>query len=613
MKRLSLMLMATMALFIGVADFVRAQMDCPVIVTQALNAIGENCREMARNTACYGYTLVDGTFFEEVPDDYFSSPADRADLLTLVALRTSGLDESRQQWGIALMHVQADVPNLTPGQAVTFIIMGDAQVENRVTPDEAVLPGQPITVSVMRRLQVYEAPSVTSAPVSVIDAGGALPADAIDATGSWVRVLIFDEDGENGIGWIERAAVDSPGLNTLPIVGTGRYTPMQAFYFSTGVGVPRCQQAPDTVTIRSPRDRITTLNVNGADVRIGSTITFRTGANDTAVITVQEGTLELPDGSILEEGETVVAGLDEDETITEFIEIRPATDDELNAGDIAEDALAVYDGELITRVPEENAPTGEVIHIVQAGDTLYSIALQYQASMPAILQRNDLDNPSRIFVGSRLVIPNPGSGYVGLPRTDPPPPRPTTEGEVVVQPPPAGGECGPFVPTSPLSVVSAVSGAFYWDPIAVDVYRLTLVNNETGFRQSHTVNAPQTTITLRTDAQEIGAGQQFSWFVEGLRGGQVVCTTRTVNLTRELPSLQASRACTGYFQANVTWSGAGPNGVLIEVYDDYGLTTTYNFGGASGTQSVMSQYYSTIEQIKVSDGANIVILGECVG
>jgi LysM repeat protein len=605
MRRLGLVLMAVVALFGGVVDFVRAQLDCPVIVTQALSAIGDNCREMGRNTACYGYTLVDGTFVDEVPETYFSAPADRAELTSLMALRTSGMDESLQHWGIALMHVQADVPNLTPGQAVTFILMGDAEVENRVTPDEAIVSGQPITVSANRRLQVYESPSVTSLPVSVIEAGGALPADAIDATQTWVRVLIVDDEGENSIGWIERAAVESAGLDALPIIGTGRYTPMQAFYFSTGVGVPRCQQAPDAVTIRSPRDRIVTLNVNGADVRIGSTITFKTGANNTALITVQEGTLELPDGQIVPEGQTIVVELDDEETIIAVIEIRPATDEELGIGAVAEDAFAVYDGEAVV-ILEETTASDEVIHIVVSGDTLFSIALQYEASMPAIMERNNLDNPSRIFVGSSLVIPNVGSGYVGLPRTN----RPVvTANPNDTNPPPNElGDCAGFVPTSPLDAISSASSTFYWDPIDVEAYRLTVINNETQQVQTHHVSAPLTTITIGTSPNDIGLGTQFSWYVEGTRGNDVVCTTRTVNVVR-VSSLQASRECSGSSVAIVSWSGAD-DGVTID-YDTGGGTFSNFHTGSTGFATIIVTATPVITAIRVIDGPNIVALSGC--
>jgi LysM repeat protein len=57
------------------------------------------------------------------------------------------------------------------------------------------------------------------------------------------------------------------------------------------------------------------------------------------------------------------------------------------------------------------------VHIVQPGDTLYSISLRYGVSASAIAQANGLVNPNYIYVGQRLVIP--GSYHPGVPGTPP--------------------------------------------------------------------------------------------------------------------------------------------------------------------------------------------------
>jgi LysM repeat protein len=48
---------------------------------------------------------------------------------------------------------------------------------------------------------------------------------------------------------------------------------------------------------------------------------------------------------------------------------------------------------------------GRPIHVVQAGETLYSIASRYGVTVEAIMAANDLANPNYIYVGQRLVIP----------------------------------------------------------------------------------------------------------------------------------------------------------------------------------------------------------------
>lgn len=44
-------------------------------------------------------------------------------------------------------------------------------------------------------------------------------------------------------------------------------------------------------------------------------------------------------------------------------------------------------------------------HIVQSGETLWSIASRYGVSPQAIMRANGITNPNAIFVGQRLFIP----------------------------------------------------------------------------------------------------------------------------------------------------------------------------------------------------------------
>ncbi len=46
-------------------------------------------------------------------------------------------------------------------------------------------------------------------------------------------------------------------------------------------------------------------------------------------------------------------------------------------------------------------------HVVQADETLHRIALQYGATLQAVLRANDLSSPTLIFPGQRLLIPGP--------------------------------------------------------------------------------------------------------------------------------------------------------------------------------------------------------------
>ncbi|MGI6207847.1 MAG: LysM peptidoglycan-binding domain-containing protein [Anaerolineae bacterium] len=57
-----------------------------------------------------------------------------------------------------------------------------------------------------------------------------------------------------------------------------------------------------------------------------------------------------------------------------------------------------------TPEPEPTAPAR--VHVVQAGETLSGIAERYGVSLQALIEANDIANPSLVVVGQELVIPS---------------------------------------------------------------------------------------------------------------------------------------------------------------------------------------------------------------
>lgn len=68
--------------------------------------------------------------------------------------------------------------------------------------------------------------------------------------------------------------------------------PMQAFYLQTGVGESRCQEAPQNGMLVQTPDGVDEVlfNINGTDVRIGSTVLFQAVAGEEMRLTTVEGT-----------------------------------------------------------------------------------------------------------------------------------------------------------------------------------------------------------------------------------------------------------------------------------------------------------------------------------
>lgn len=252
---------------------------CTPLVAEALRAVDTNCAELGRNSVCYGFNRVDASFFTQAEEGFFSEPADRASLTELASIQTAPLNVEAEQWGVAMMNVQANVPNTLPGQAVTFVLLGDARVENAVPQENAFVAGEPVRVVINTgaRVNVRSGPGTTFNVVANADPGQLFDVDARSAAGDWFRI-----SGPTPYQWISRSLVTvqtggAAQLDDLPVAPDEPLSPMQAFYFRTGIGAPQCIEAPDMLVVQGPKEVRVTLNVNGAEVAIGSTVAFKSG------------------------------------------------------------------------------------------------------------------------------------------------------------------------------------------------------------------------------------------------------------------------------------------------------------------------------------------------
>jgi len=390
--RLSIISIVSLLLIIAVV--VQAQANCPALVQQAIAAMGENCGGLDRNMACYGFNLVDASFTEAIAEDFFTSPSDETELASLQTIQTAPYNLDLSQWGIAAMSVQANVPGTLPGQSVTFILVGDAQVENQVASEDVTAQVTPITVTANTYANVRSGPGTNYNVIGAVENGTTLQADALSEDGQWARVAF-----ENRPAWVAFLVIDSPErLTDLPSALEPVLSPMQSFYFSGGIGQPVCNEAPDMLTIRSPESITINLTVNGANIVVGSQVTLQQISETEFSITTDEGhvyaidpnsgaTLEdirefmlLLDAGILPEingdeftalggkirgfvvpgGKNIVGLTDEDNTIFEWEQPEDTTDEEKSLGDLSTDLLNTLEGKDEEEVVEVPVPTEEV-------------------------------------------------------------------------------------------------------------------------------------------------------------------------------------------------------------------------------------------------------------
>ncbi len=405
MRRLPLIISVFIAVFLLTMTLQRGltqdgSNSCLTLVKQALEAVGNNCGGLGRNSACYGFNRVNATFSGYVTEDFFSSPSDQTSLKLLESIDTAALNETINEWGVAVMSVQANIPNSLPGQAISFILLGDVTVDNAVPAEAAVeAASTPIDVTTINESNIRTLPTTKSNIIGSVGGSTALSADAINPTKDWVRVVFKDSTP----GWISRALVKTDGdLDSLPVFANDSQTPMQAFYFRTGIGSPTCTKAPDVLVVQGPEKVAVDITANGANINIGSTIGLRSlDGNQMQVFTISgEATIN---GVKVPAGFTTTVQLSDDgkSVIGEPSEPRPLTQEELD---------------------ELNWLEGIPVDI-----------LNYPINIP--------DHPFKPSV--TIFVPSNGSSGQGVP--------------------PRAVDCRGFKLTSPLDGLNYGMNSFYWD------------------------------------------------------------------------------------------------------------------------------------------------------
>lgn len=122
--------------------------------------------------------------------------------------------------------------------------------------------------------------------------------------------------------------------------------PMQAFNLRVGVGQPQCQGLPpSSITINGPQRASLDLTVNGASMRLGSSVTIRETPDQRLRFLVTAGHLQIENGPVVPVGfaTTVSLGEDGEILIDSWDEVEPMTAEELEElaplEDLPEDVL----------------------------------------------------------------------------------------------------------------------------------------------------------------------------------------------------------------------------------------------------------------------------------
>jgi hypothetical protein len=491
LKKRSIIIFTTISIFVFTMLILapktsEAQTDnlsvCSELAQEALNQSAQNCGDLGVNAACYGYNRVSVLFNSDLSEDLFSEPADRADVAQLQTIETSAYNLNSEFWGVAVMKLQANIPNTLPGQSVTFILMGETEVVDAAPDDSLVLPST-VTVAVqpLNRSNIRSRPTTRANVVAIVESGQALEADAVNETGSWVRVTA------NGIpGWISSLAVGDPDVSTLPVITGESFAPMQAFYLKTKFGKPECDEAPSTLLVQGPKNIAIDLRVNGADITISSTVLFRT---------TDENTLEL---TVLE-GKAVVSNLTIPAGFRSFVPL--TTNGETPEATVEPLAVASGDWQGCQPLTDEERASLQTFTNIPASLLSYAITVPDQASGNCPRQGQITTNP---------------------------------QGQNNTQQTNRNVDCSNFRPTSPLGGASFGLNTFYWDPApGATSYRVKLYNINGAYAGAAETSGSGTSLNL--DTSIASGGYSFTWEVEALVNGQVACTSSSVTMSLGAP------------------------------------------------------------------------------
>lgn len=260
-----------------------AQDTCTTQVADALALVDQSCEDMGRNELCYGNTSVSVTGLDE--GAAFSQPGDVVSILDIASVRTGPYAEP-DEWGIAVMQVQANLPDTLPGANVTFLLFGEGEVRNAGSPVVS------LSASTAGGLNVRGGPSTNFAVVGGVQANETVDLIGRNVAGDWVYFVTGEQSG-----WLFASLLQIEGdvmtLDEVPndFEGGSPYAPMQAVYFSSGIAESTCRELPhDGILIQTPDyPQPIELIVNDVEIRLSSTAYLQAEAGNEMVIYLVEG------------------------------------------------------------------------------------------------------------------------------------------------------------------------------------------------------------------------------------------------------------------------------------------------------------------------------------
>ncbi|MBI1280161.1 MAG: hypothetical protein GC179_18685 [Anaerolineaceae bacterium] len=262
--------------------------ECTTFVKQALAATDKACINTGRNEACYGHISLDAQPQSQDPAFKFNEVGDRVDVARVSRLRLSPMDVKSDVWGVALLKVQADIPNDMPNANVSVLVFGDVELENAI-PDPVFVD---VVVAGPSNANIRRQPSNRGFVLSSLAPTTKVQAKGRSKDGAWLYIGL---PGGKGNGWVRRSLMKSTDdLTKLKELDPSltSYGPMQAFYLQNGKKQTSCQSVPnDGILIQTPEGVAQVqLWINEVKIKLGSTAFIQAQPeNKVMTVTTLEG------------------------------------------------------------------------------------------------------------------------------------------------------------------------------------------------------------------------------------------------------------------------------------------------------------------------------------
>jgi uncharacterized protein YgiM (DUF1202 family) len=287
LTRASKWIILTLALSVSVSVLAQDNF-CRRLIETALQATDQICSPTLRNQACYGHDTLQAQPQVGLDAFNFDSVGDIVEVSHIRSLRLSAMDLQNETWGVALMNLQANLPDEDPNQNIQLLLFGDVNVRNAIDmPREIDVTLQSIGNANVRRL-----PSDDSFVIGTLPRNASVTARGRSADNDWILVKIPDGESE---GWVSSTLVKDyrQALSQLgevePVLS--QYGPMQAFYVRTGNNSSNCEEAPnDGLLIQTPEGVAEVrLWINQVKIRLGSTVFIESNPGGSMTIKTLEG------------------------------------------------------------------------------------------------------------------------------------------------------------------------------------------------------------------------------------------------------------------------------------------------------------------------------------